>query len=65
MKVEDVSVVSRKSGQDNEKWLERNTITGDVKVASVSGDTLAGEIDLTSGETSIKGPFTAKILTRK
>jgi len=65
MKVEDVSVVSRKGGQDSEKWLERNTITGEVKVASVSADTIAGDIDLTSGETTIKGPFTAKILTRK
>ena len=65
MKVEDVSVVSRKGGPDTEKFLERNTITGDVKVASVSGDTITGDIDLTSGETTIKGPFTAKILTRK
>jgi hypothetical protein len=65
MKVEDVSVVSRKSGQDDETWLERNTITGEAKVASVSGDTIVGEIDLTSGETTIKGPFTAKILPRK
>jgi hypothetical protein len=39
-------------------------LTGDVKVTSVSGDTITSEVDLKS-DTSIKGPFTAKILTRK
>ena len=65
MKVEDASIVSRKGGQDNKLLLERGGLTGDVKVASVSGDTITGEVDLTSGETAIKGPFTAKILVRK
>ncbi|HVS21123.1 MAG TPA: hypothetical protein VHD88_04705 [Pyrinomonadaceae bacterium] len=40
-------------------------LSGDVKVTSVSGDTIAGDVDLTSSETTIKGSFTAKILTRK
>lgn len=65
MKVEDVSIVSRKGGQDNKTILDRSALTGEVKVASVSGDTITGEVDLTSGETAIKGPFTAKILVRK
>ena len=65
MKAETVGIISRKGGADNTVWLDRGTVTGDVKVTSVSGDTLAGEIDLTSGETTIKGSFTAKILTRK
>lgn len=65
MKVEDASIVSRKGGQDNKLFLERGGLTGDVKVASVSRDTITGEVDLTSGETAIKGPFTAKILVRK
>ena len=65
MKVEDVAIVSRKAGTDNTGWLDRSTLTGDAKVTSVSGDTITGEVDLTSGSMSIKGPFTAKILLRK
>ena len=65
MKVEDVAIVSRKAGTDNTGWFDRSTLTGDAKVTSVSGDTITGEVDLTSGATSIKGPFTAKVLVRK
>ena len=65
MKVEDVVIVSRKGGADNKGWLDRSTLTGEAKVTSVSGDTITGEVDLSSGATSIKGPFTAKILVRK
>ena len=65
MKVEDAVIVSRKGGADTKTWLERSTLTGDAKVTSVSGDTITGEVDLTSGAMSIKGPFTAKILVRK
>ncbi len=65
MKVEDVAIVSRKAGADNMGWLERSTLTGEAKITSVTGDTITGELDLTSGAASIKGPFTAKILTRK
>ena len=65
MKVEDVAVVSRKGSADNKVALDRSTLTGDAKVDSVSGDTITGDVDLTSGVISIKGPFTAKILMRK
>jgi len=65
MKVEDVAVVSRRGGADNKAALDRSTLSGEAKVSSVSGDTVSGELDLTSGATSIKGPFTAKILVRK
>ena len=64
MKVEDVSIVSRKGGQDNKIIVDRSGLTGEVKIASVSGDTVSGELNLTSGDTSIKGPFTAKVLKR-
>jgi hypothetical protein len=64
MKVEDVSIVSRKGGQDNEINIDRGALTGEVKIASVSGDTVSGDLNLTSGDTSIKGPFTAKVLKR-
>jgi len=65
MKVEDVAIVSRKGATDSKVWLERSTLTGNVKVSSVSGDTMSGNVELSGGETSIKGSFTAKILTRK
>ena len=65
MKVEDVGIVSRKGGADSKVWLDRSTLSGEVKVTSVSGDTMSCDVDLSAGETSIKGSFTAKILTRK
>jgi hypothetical protein len=65
MKVETVGIVSRKGGADNKVWLDRGTLSGQVKVTSVSGDTMSGDIDVSAGDTTIKGSFTAKILNRK
>jgi len=65
MKVEDVTVVSRKGGTDNKAFLDRSTVTGEVKVTSATADQIAGDINLTSGDTNIKGSFTAKVLKRK
>jgi hypothetical protein len=65
MKAETVGIVTRKDGKDNTLWLDRSALTGNVKVTSVSGDTISGEVDLTDGEAAIKGPFTAKVLLRK
>jgi hypothetical protein len=65
MKVETVGIVSRKAGADNKFWLDRSTLTGEVKVTSASADEISGDVDVTAGDTSIKGSFTAKILKRK
>jgi hypothetical protein len=65
MKVETVGIVSRTGGADNKVWLERSTLTGDVKVTSASADEISGDIDVSAGDKSIKGSFTAKILKRK
>jgi hypothetical protein len=65
MKVETVGIVSRKGGADNKVWLDRSTLTGEVKVTSASADEFAGDIDVTAGDTSIKGSFVAKVLKRK
>jgi hypothetical protein len=65
MKVEDVSIVTRKDGKDNTVWFERGAINGTVKVTSVSDGNIVGDVDLTSGDSAIKGPFTAKVLLRK
>ncbi len=65
MKVETVGIVSRRGGADNKVWLDRSTLTGEVKVTAASADEISGEVDLSSGDTTIKGSFTAKILKRK
>jgi hypothetical protein len=65
MKVETVGIVSRKGGADNKVWIDRSTLTGEVKVTSASADEISGDLDLSAGDTSIKGSFTAKILKRK
>jgi hypothetical protein len=65
MKVETVGITSRKGGADNKIWLDRSTLTGSVKVTSASADEISSDVDLSSGDTAIKGSFTAKILKRK
>ena len=65
MKVETVGIVTRKGGADNKLWLDRSTLTSEVQVTSVSDDAISGDIDVTAGDASIKGAFTAKILKRK
>jgi hypothetical protein len=65
MKVEDAGIVTRKDGKDNTLWLDRSALTGTVKITSVSAESASGEVDLTAGESVVKGPFTAKILVRK
>ena len=38
---------------------------GEVKITSVTADTVNGEVDLTEGDKSIKGTFTAKLPAAK
>ena len=65
MKVETVGIVTRKNGSEIKNWFDRSTLNGEVKVTSVSGDSASGDIDVTAGDNTIKGSFTAKILQRK
>lgn len=65
MKVESVGLVARKNGADVKSWLDRTTLTGEVKLSSVSGDEITGDADISSGDISIKGAFSAKLLKRK
>jgi hypothetical protein len=65
MKVETAGIVTRKGSGDSKLWLDRSALTGEVKVTSASADSISGDIDLTAGENTIKGSFTAKVLTRK
>lgn len=65
MKVETVGIVTRKNSTEIKNWFDRSTLNGEVKVTSVSGDSASGDIDVTAGDNTIKGSFTAKILQRK
>jgi hypothetical protein len=65
LKVETVGIVSRKGGADSKVWLDRSTLAGEVKITSASADEISGDIDVSTGDTSIKGSFTVKILKRK
>ena len=61
-KVEAVMVSTYGGGKESKVVFDRSATDGSVKVSSVSGDTVTGEINLTSGENSIRGPFTAKVI---
>ena len=65
MKVETVGIVARRGVTDTRNWLDRSTLTGEVRLTSVSDDSISGDIDVTAGESAVKGSFTAKILKRK
>ena len=65
LKAESAGIVARKNGADVKSWLDRSMVTGDVKVSSVSGEEITGDVNLSAGDMAIKGSFTAKILKRK
>lgn len=65
MKVETVGIVTRKGNADTKTWFDRSSLTGQVTVTSVTDDSISGDIDVTAGDSAIKGSFTAKILKRK
>lgn len=65
MKAESIGLVARKNGADVKSWLDRSTLTGQVKLTSVSSDEISGDVDVSSGDISIKGAFSAKLLKRK
>ena len=65
MKVENVGIVTRKGNVDTKNWFDRNILNGQVSVSSVADDSISGDIDVTAGDSTIKGSFTAKILKRK
>jgi hypothetical protein len=65
VKAETAGIVARKNGADVKSWLDRSTLTGEVKVTSATADEISGDVNLSSGDMSIKGSFTAKLLQRK
>lgn len=65
MKVENVGIVTRKGSADVKNSFDRSSLNGQVNVTSVTDDAISGDIDVTAGENTIKGSFTARILKRK
>ena len=65
VKAESAGIVARKNGADVKSWLDRSMLTGEVKVTSASADEISGEVNLSAGDTTIKGSFTTKVLKRK
>lgn len=64
-KVDYVTVAYFADGKESSNSFDIAKTGGEVKITSVSGDTVSGEIDLTEGERSIKGKFTAKLGAKK
>lgn len=65
MKVETVGIVTRKGNADTKTWFDRSSLSGQVTLTSVTDNSISGDIDVTAGDSAIKGSFTAKILKRK
>jgi len=65
MKVENAGIVTRKGSADVKNWFDRSALNGQVTVTSVTDDAISGDIDVTAGDNTVKGSFTAKILKRK
>ena len=65
MKVDSISVVTFADGKETNTNFDTNfsssKITGQVEVTSVTADAISGKIDVTEGDKSIKGTFTAKM----
>jgi hypothetical protein len=69
MKVDTVSFSTFADGKEVNTSLETmstgSKITGEVRVKSVTAGEIGGEIDVTDGDKSVKGTFTAKIGAKK
>jgi hypothetical protein len=58
--------ISRFTGGKEEKIsFTMAKAEGDIKITSVSDDTISGEVNVTEGQNSVKGSFTAKITTKR
>lgn len=51
-------------GAQSEKKLATSKMKGETRISSVTNDSVTGEINVTDGESTIKGTFVAKLATR-
>jgi hypothetical protein len=52
-------------GKEEKTSIDTRKADGDVKITSVTDDSISGEINITEGQNSVKGMFTAKITTKR
>lgn len=68
-KVSNITIVTFADGKQVETRFDNSSsnkkIDGDVKITSVTADTVSGEVNLTEGDKSVKGPFTVKLPLKK
>lgn len=69
MKVDSLTVSTFADGKETntnfDTMFSGSKITGEVKVTSVTADAVSGTIDVTEGDKSVKGSFTAKVPPKK
>jgi len=69
MKVDSLTVATFADGKETvtsfDTSFSTSKITGQATVTSVTADAVSGTIDITDGDKSIKGSFTAKIAAKK
>ena len=53
------------NGKEEKISVDTQKAAGEVRITSVTEDTISGEVDITEGGHSVKGPFTAKITTKR
>lgn len=63
MSVSTLSVITFADGNDKETYfdLRATDAKGEINITSVTADAVSGSIDVSQGESSVKGSFTAKI----
>lgn len=64
-KVDYVNIAYFADGKESKNIFNISKTEGEVKITSVSADSISGEINLTEGDKSVKGSFTAKIPVKK
>jgi hypothetical protein len=64
-KVDYANIAYYADGKESKNFFDISKTTGEVKITSVTGDSVSGEINLMEGDKSVKGNFTAKITTKK
>ncbi|MBS1796109.1 MAG: hypothetical protein JSS81_19815 [Acidobacteria bacterium] len=64
-KIDYVNVAYFADGKESKNIFDIAKAAGEVRITSVSAEAVSGEIDLTEGDKSIKGSFTAKLPVKK
>ena len=67
--VSNVTIVTFADGKQIETRFDNSSgnkkVDGEVKITSVTADTVSGEVNLTEGDKSVKGTFTANLFATK